>query len=329
MTGKPTMRDVARAAGVSAASVSLALNNKGRLDAATRDRIIAAAERLGYQVHREARALRTGRTMSLGLITSLPADQAGDLDSRLDWYTRTAFAAAGASLREGYALVLVPPDDQRGRARSLAVDGALLIDPDPGDGLLDDLRARGLPTVVLGGADPGVASASLDRRAAVALAMSHLLAAGARVPALLVDGSGRQTAAGTRDAYLDWCRDAGLEPLVATADLAAPGGRTRAGQRAFGDLLAARPDVDGVYAPLDSLAAGVLAAARERGVAVPGALRVVTADGPVARHADPPLTAIDTRREEQAVAAVRMLISELRTGVRAPSEVFTPALVVR
>ena len=103
------MRDIAAAAGVSPSAVSLALAGKGRMEDSTRARILATATELGYRINREARALRTGRTMMIGLVTSMVADQVDDHESRLDWYTRTALAAANESFRHGYALVLVPP----------------------------------------------------------------------------------------------------------------------------------------------------------------------------------------------------------------------------
>ncbi|MFC6014019.1 LacI family DNA-binding transcriptional regulator [Nocardia lasii] len=330
MPPRPTMRDIATAAGVSPSAVSLALAGKGRMEDSTRARILATATELGYRINREARALRTGRTMMIGLVTSMVADQVDDAESRLDWYTRTALAAANESFRHGYALVLVPPLGDHDRVHDLAADGVLLIDPDPAEGIVEAATARGLAVVTIGGHAPAPASSvALDRDAAVDLAMTHFQALGARHPALLVDNSGRQNAAATRTAYERWCPTAGKTPIVATVDFTEDGGRTRLAHRACHQLLTERPDVDAVYAPLDSVAAGCVTAARELGRTLGTDLHLITSEGSIARDTDPPLTAIDTHREEQAAAAVRMLVSALTTGERPPNQLFRPSLIVR
>ncbi|WP_328657086.1 LacI family DNA-binding transcriptional regulator [Nocardia salmonicida] len=327
---RPTMRDIAAAAGVSPSAVSLALAGKGRMEDSTRARILATATELGYRINREARALRTGRTMMIGLVTSMVADQVDDHESRLDWYTRTALAAANESFRHGYALVLVPPLGEHDQVHDLAADGVLLIDPDPAEGFVETAAARGLAVVTIGGHAPAPASSvSLDRDAAVDLAMTHFLSTGARRPALLVDNSGRQNAAASRTAYEHWCDIAGMTPIVATVDFAGGGGRTRLAHRACVQLLTERPDVDAVYAPLDSVAAGCVTAARELGRTIGADLGLITSEGSIARDNDPPLTAIDTHREEQAAAAVRMLVTALASGERPPNQTFLPSLIVR
>jgi DNA-binding LacI/PurR family transcriptional regulator len=92
------------------------------------------------------------------------------------------------------------------------------------------------------------------------------------------------------------------------------------------ELLRRFPDTDCIYAPLDSIAHGVAAALVTLGRTD---IALITAEGMFARMSTPPLTAIDTKREQQAVAATRMLTAQLRTGSRASSEVFTADLIVR
>ncbi|MCX4098168.1 substrate-binding domain-containing protein [Nocardia sp. alder85J] len=254
------------------------------------------------------------------------SDEHTDHDGRLDWYMRTAAAAATESINAGYALTLVPPSDPESWVPGLAVDGVLLVDPDPDDGLVDLLADRGLPVVVISGDSgrPDVATVSLDRDSAVECALGHFLARGRSRPALVVDSSRRQTAAGTHRAYLDWCARHEAPPRVAVAE--ADRARSEAGRRATTELLHRFPDTDCVYAPLDSIAHGVAAALADAGR---GDVGLITADGMIARLHHPPLTAVDTKREQQAVAATRMLIARLRTGVTQPSEVFTADLIVR
>lgn len=325
-TARPTIRDVAGAAGVSVATVSHALNGKGRLDDRTRERIRQVAAELGYRADPRARALRTGAGTTIGLVGSLLTDRTADHDSRLDWYMRTAFAAATESLAQGYALTLVPPLDQESWARTLTVDGVLLVDPDPDDALVPTLLERGLPMVIVNG-DVGredVATVSLDRGSAVDCAMTHFEARGRTRPALVVDSSKRQTAAGTHRAFLEWCV---RNSAPARVGLAEPGdARAEAGREATMDLLREFPDIDSIYAPLDSIAHGVASALNALGR---NDISLITADGMIARLSAPPLTAIDTKRELQATEATRMLISQMKTGIKPPSRTFTADLIVR
>ncbi|WP_067569617.1 LacI family DNA-binding transcriptional regulator [Nocardia acidivorans] len=323
---RPTIRDVAAAAGVSVATVSHALNGKGRIDARTRERIQRIAVDLGYQANPRARALRTGAGNTLGIVASLMSDESADRDSRMDWYMRTAVAAAAESLARGYALTLVPPSDQRNWVQTLAVDGVLLVDPDPADGLVTALVERGMPTVIISGdaENDEVATVSLDRASAVACAMTHFRARGHSRPALVIDSGKRQTAAGTHHAFVDWCALHAITPRVAVADASAA--REEAGRAATLELLQRFPDTDCVYAPLDAIARGVARALAESGRAD---ISLITAEGMIARLSHPPLTAIDTKREAQAVEATRLLIDLIRTGIRPASTVFTADLIVR
>ncbi|WP_314856855.1 LacI family DNA-binding transcriptional regulator, partial [uncultured Microbacterium sp.] len=92
------MVDVAAAAGVSGQTVSRVVNGSPRVDPATRARVEAAMERLGYRMHRAARALRTGRTETIGLMVSSLATVGN---------SRMLQAIADAAAARGYALTVV------------------------------------------------------------------------------------------------------------------------------------------------------------------------------------------------------------------------------
>lgn len=316
---RPTIKDVASAAGVSVTTVSHALNDKGRVDDGTRRRIKDIAVELGYAANPRARALRTGSGRTIGLVTGLEADQTPDRDSRFDWYMRTAFAGASQALRRGYALVLMPPSDQASWIRDLAVDGVLLIDPEPDGDLLVQLLERKLPVVVIGGSagSRGVASVSLDRSSAVTAVLDHFARTGRRHTALIADDGQRQMTVGTIDAFRRLSADAPIE----IADTSA--GRSVAGADAARRLMAHHPEVDSVYVPLDSIAVGCISA-----IAAVGAdIEVVTADGMVAQAYG--ITGVDTRREDQAAAAAELLVEQIETGEIPQSRVFSAGLVER
>ena len=330
VAGRPTIRDVAAASGVSVGTVSQALNGKGRMDEKTRVRIREAASRLGYVPNPRARALRTGATNTIGLVASLLRSEETTPQSGMSWYLRTAVAAAQESLAAGYALTRVPPRGPHGWVQEFAVDGVLVIDPDPDDDQLSTLRGRGLPVVVISG-DPeqtDVTTVSIDWRSAVDLVAAHVAERGAHHLGLIIDSSERQTARGTERAYRDWCAHQGVPPRIAVARLGE--GFAQAGEVACAELCDEYPEVDAIYAPLDTVAAGAsryLAAADRAGSG--RRVHLVTSEGEVARTHTPPLTGVDTRREELAVTATRLLLDQIRTGTPGESVVFETGLVVR
>src|SRR5215217_2721655 len=96
MNRRPTIRDVASAVGVSVTTVSHALNDKGRVDASTRERIRMTADRLGYRPDRTALRLRSGRNGTLALL--LPSVELG----ALEYYLQLAGAATRAAFAAGH-----------------------------------------------------------------------------------------------------------------------------------------------------------------------------------------------------------------------------------
>ena len=119
-----SMRDVAELAGVSGQTVSRVVNDSPRVDPATRERVEAAMRRLGYRPHRAARALRTGRTHTIGLVVSTLATVGN---------SRMLQAVADAAAARGYALTVVTAADRAALAdafdhlRDQGVDGAIVL----------------------------------------------------------------------------------------------------------------------------------------------------------------------------------------------------------
>jgi len=316
---------------VSATTVSHALNGKGRVEATTRERITQLANELGYQPFPAARALQTGRTMSIGILGTFGSTDPRFEVERMYWYTRTALAAAEHALRRGYTLVLAPLSEQPHWQTAAALDGLLVV----GTGMSVHSAAPamgGLPTVIIEG-DPdtnptGVVAA--DPRAATRMALNHLKQRGARRPAVVLDQRDRWSTRATAATYQVWCQEAGLDPLLLRVEI------NRGWDHAFRhclDLLdqsdSAGTGLDAAYIPVDSAASPFIAALELRGLPVPNAFRVVTSDGFVATHSSIRFTAIDVRREDAARKAVEMLIDELTILVPSPSTGFEPRLIVR
>ncbi len=132
------------------ASVSNALTGRRKVADATRNIVLAVADRVGYAPNLRARRLRTGRADTIAVFSPMPfAVAAGP--SRLGFLMEIAAAAASAALESGIALILVPPME-RGRAPfdDLQMDGAIVVEPAADDPDVALLRGRGIPVVSIG-----------------------------------------------------------------------------------------------------------------------------------------------------------------------------------
>ncbi|MFZ1431055.1 MAG: LacI family DNA-binding transcriptional regulator, partial [Geminicoccaceae bacterium] len=255
-----TITDVARAAGVSPATVSQAFNGRRQVDPVTRERIQAVALELGYRPNPTAQRLRTGRSGMIALLSSMPfAVAAGP--SRLGFLMEIAAVAAGAALSNGLALILVPPVEHGQLALdALAIDGAILVEPATDDPGLALLRARGLPFVTVGkvaGAED-IPFVDLHSTWTTNLLLQHLWAQGARQIALMIGRQARNSYLEAETAYADFAADCHMRRRVLRID--ETGGET-AGRAACRRLLAEAPEIDGICATVDAFAVGALQAA--------------------------------------------------------------------
>lgn len=310
---RATIRDVAREAGVSSTTVSHALNNKGRIDPATRDRVFAAAAELGYRPNRMARALRTSRNGAIAFVVP-PFERAPTQTEMLltHIYMSQASSAASAAFSRDHSLVLIPPVTTGGDLGSLGVDGGIVCDPlrtDPQVKLFEDL---GIPIVTIE-RDPGRPGdpwhVRADNERDTRLLLDHFAEAGAeRVAMISLDADIAWTEENT-GAYKAWCAERGHEPylLAATPHHL----ENNAYERACEMLDSSEPP-DAIFAAAERFASGVIRAAREREIRIPEDLMVASGiDGWEAREAVPPVTAIDVRPAAQGAAAAELLIARI------------------
>ncbi|MFJ3926707.1 LacI family DNA-binding transcriptional regulator [Streptomyces sp. NPDC090022] len=305
----PTLADIARAAEVSTATVSHALNGTGRLADATRRRVREIATGLGYA------APSAPRTRSLGLAVTTFAGSAWNFVA-VSYFSQWLTAATAAAHAHGYALTTLPADRGAGTPwHTLAVDGMLLLDSPRGDPVLSALRARGIPVVFDGRpADPrpGDVWVDNDHAATTREVLGHLAAAGARRIALHGGfGDEHYTYAVTR-AYEEWCAEHGRAPLVIPfAPDDAPG---HAFDRAFATRAA-----DAVYCLYDPGARQALAAAARHGLTVPeGLLLVCASEDPAYERSAPPVTTVTLNPALTAETAVAALIAIVESGTGGP-----------
>lgn len=324
-----TVIDVARVAGVSAGTVSNAISGKRRVDDKTRARIEAAIAQLGYIPNLAARRMRTGRTNTIALFSSMPtAVSAGS--SKLGFLMEIAASAAVAALEHNSVLALVPPVEDPVKAfQSISMDGAVIVEPEADDPVLRQLRRNGVPTVVIGG--PPLAHdlrVDFDHLAVARLLIDHLLGVGCRRLVLVLGESARQTNLVFREVFE--ARDAALGMAAQIVEVSERDAENGA-RRALNGLIRAGTPFDGVLVPIDAMASGVMQALRAHGLDVPGQVRVATRyDGLRARSETPPLTAVHLHLETVATQAVETLMALIETGAaKAGIAVPAPELIAR
>lgn len=311
---KPTIIDVAQAAGVSPATVSNALNGRRYVDAMTREAVKAVARRLGYTPNLRAQRLRTGQADTIALLSSMPfAVAAGP--SRLGFLMEIAAVAATVAIENGLALVLVPPLETARPAvlDRLGVDGALVLEPMTDDPDVAHLLGRGVPVVTIGrqAGRAGDALPHVDLRSAATaqLLLGHLSDQGSRRIALLIGAQTRNSYQETESIYRAFAQARAMPPLVRRLD---ERGGDEGGRLETLRLLAEHPEIDAICAPVDAFAAGAVRAIQESGRCVPEDVCVVTRyDGLRARSCTPPLTAVDLHLEEIASLAVTLMLEQI------------------
>ncbi|HEX9461248.1 MAG TPA: LacI family DNA-binding transcriptional regulator [Alphaproteobacteria bacterium] len=327
---RPTIVDVARVAKVSVATVSNALNGHRRVDVRTRERVKAAALKLGYTPNLRARRLRTGRADTIAIFSSMPfAVAAGP--SRLGFLMEIAAAAAASALESGIALVLVPPLE-KGRApfKDLQIDGALVIEPTADDPDVAILRGRGIPVVSIGRQARATDLPFVDIQSSLTcrLLLDHLYGQSARRIALLIGAQARNSYLEAQRTYLQFVAEKKMPPLISRID--ETGGESMAHEQTR-HLLREHRKIDAICAPVDVFAVGACKAATELGLKIPETLKLATRyDGVRARECRPSLTAVNLHLDELAVLGVRLLLEQIN-GVGGGRSVMgpRPALVIR
>ena len=322
----PTIRDVAEAAGVSVSTVSKALNGQGKLRAETRERVLAAAHRLGFAPNPLAQGLLAGRSFTVGVITT---DSFGR-------FSIPVMLGAEDALGIGQMSVFMcdtrdDPDREHRYVEMLGarrVDGLIVtgrrVEPRP------PVRPRpGIPVVyaMTQPADGGAPAVLPDDEGGGRAAGEHLLALGRRRIAH-VPGPERFLAARLRARGFAAALDAaGVAPC---GDTGYGEWSEHWGREAAGQLLASHPDA--IFCGSDQIARGVADTLRAVGRRIPDDVALVGFDNwdPMTLGALPPLTSIDMCLEDVGRVAAELLLAAIG-GEQAAGGVHTvpTRLVVR
>jgi DNA-binding LacI/PurR family transcriptional regulator len=326
---RPTINDVAAAAGVSRGTVSRVLNGGHFVSSGALAAVESAIRTTGYQANNHARSLVTGRANSVAFVLAEPPSRLLDDPT----YGVVMSAAAEELARRKIPLLLMvagTPEEQRWFTDYIAgghVDGALVVNPHTGSPVIPSLLAHGVPTVGCG------APIGLEDRVGFVEADEI---GGARRMVRFLTERGRQTI-GTITGPLD--TPGGLKRLEGyrreLADhydpsLVACGGYTRAGgRRAMSQLLERKPDLDAVFVASDLMAAGAYRALEEAGRRVPDDVAVGGFDDSgIAATLSPGLTTMRQPFERIAQEMVRLLL-DVVAGNEAASVTLPTTLVER
>jgi LacI family repressor for deo operon, udp, cdd, tsx, nupC, and nupG len=311
----PGITEVAALAGVSTATVSRALSGNGHVSDVTRERVLAAADSLGYVVSSNASSLATGRTRNVGVVIPFLGR----------WYYSSVVEGAEAELlSHGYDLTLYNLSGGAEARRTVfeqfllrkRVDAVIAISLELTESEIGRMLAMKKPLVGIGGPLEGVRTLSMDDVQVARLATEHLLSLGHRAIAHI---GGNQES--ERDFHLPTNRRGGYEAalsragvpidpdLFATAHFTIQGGYAAA--RPLLERNAGRPTA--VFAASDEMAIGVILAARDLGLHVPNDLSVIGIDDhDLAEFFG--LTTIAQFPADQGKRAVQILMDELHPG---------------
>ncbi|CAH0251563.1 Lactose operon repressor [Microbacterium oxydans] len=317
--GRISMAAVAAIAGVSGQTVSRVVNDSPRVDPATRERVERAMVELGYRPNRAARALRTGRSQTIGLVVTTLATVGN---------SRMLQATAEAAAERGYALTLVTAAsgvaDAFERLAEQEVDGAIVLNEASAQVSAAE-RPAGLRLVVVDApTDAGVVAVHSDHRGGAAAATAHLLGLGHDTVHHLAGPADSFAAIEREDGWREALAAAGIEaPEIVRGDWSADAGF------AAGAVLSS---ASAVFCANDQMALGLLRALSEAGRRVPEDVSVIGFDDvPDAANYRPPLTTIRQDFTALAHRAVGALVAEIEgaDGADASASVIPTVLIER
>jgi len=325
----PTIKDVARKAGVSTATVSRVINETRFVSEELRARVYRAMEELNYRPNAIARSLRRKETRNIALIVP---------DVAYPFLAEVAKGVEDASFELGYSAILCASSDSTERETACVrlllekrVDGVVFISAGEDLGHIWTLIKRDIPVVVCDRDLPGVEVDTVvaDNVGSGYRATDHLIRLGHRRVGCIAGPAGLSVSDGRVDGYRRVLEEYGLpwrEALVARGDF-----RCGGGYEAMGELLALDDPPTAVFACNDLMAMGAICAASKNRLRIPQDVAIVGCDDiTLAAFTNPSLTTVAHPKREMGAVAVRMLVRRIEdpSGPR-ERRVLPTELVVR
>lgn len=328
-----SLNDVARAAGVSMSTASLALRTEKRVSPETRARVLDAARSLHYVPNELGRSMRYGRTQTIGIVIQ----QTPEHIFSHPYFTETIGGITEAAVAADYTVLLSVSAQEESEDAYLRflnsgrADGAILLAAPINDCHARLIAESGLAVVVLGEwrHELPVFSVGIDDRAAAMTIVEHLIDQGYRHIAHVTGKPGHAPSLRREEGYRAALAAAGRTPdpaLTIHGDFSVESGRL-----AMRSLLNQTLCPDAVFAASDEMAVGALQIMRERGLRVPEQIALAGFDDiPVAALTDPPLTTVHHPMREMGRAAAHLLLAQIDRKAGEPTpETFPTHVVVR
>ncbi|WP_342747319.1 LacI family DNA-binding transcriptional regulator [Sphingomonas spermidinifaciens] len=311
--GGVTVQDVARAAGVSAMTVSRVVNGGHNVRESTRLAVVEAIDRLQYKPNPAARSLAVGEATQIGLLYANPSAA---------YLSQFLIGALAAARRAGCHLVLEPcegesADEQAEATRQFAgadVQGVILPPPlCESEPVRTELAAAGIPSVAvaMGRHEAGTFNVRIDDFEAAAAMTRHLIDLGHRDIAFIRGHPNQVASAERHRGFVHAVEAAGLDPAAMRVE---PGYFTyRSGLAATERLLRQRPRPTAIFAANDDMAAAAVGVAHRQGLHIPRDISIVGFDDvALATNVWPELTTVRQPIAQMAETAVAMLLARLR-----------------
>lgn len=324
-----SIKDIARALGISHSTVSRALRDSPLVRAETVSEIKEKAYALGYRPSAVARSLVTRETRTIGIVVTTVADP---------FHGEVVTGIEESAAAAGYSVILASshrePEREIRAVRALQerrVDGILVASSRVGDLYLSVMTEMRVPIVLINNQHDGqlVYSVSVDNESASAEAVRHLIELGHRKIAYLGDRFGSHSDAERLAGYRTALESAGIafDPAMAARGDGSPEGSIPGVRR----LLAGTPRPTAIFCYNDMSSLGALRVARELGLIVPEQLSIVGFDDLFfAQYLEPPLTTIHQPRREMGREATELLILLLKgEAVSAKRTAFKGTLILR
>jgi LacI family transcriptional regulator len=323
-----TIREVARATGLSVATISRVLNGKGPVREETRQKVLEAAARLRWVPHVAARSLTTNETKTIGVV--LP-------DIHGEFFSELIRGIDLSARRRGFHILVSSSHSDRSETEEVLrkmrgrVDGVIVMSPDIAAADLYKNLPEGLPAVLLNCvAGEGFDSISIDNYGGAFAMVRHLASLGHRQIAFITGPSGNHDAAERRRGWREALAASGRPK---TGSLEFPGDFSdESGYRAGKKILESAIRPTAVFAANDAMAIGCLSALQESGLRVPDEIALAGFDDiPFARFTAPPLTSVHVSIGEVGARALERLLSAILDGDshQHQHESLTATLVIR
>lgn len=318
---KVTIRQVADAAGVSPATVSLVFNDRPGVAAETRERVLAAGEKLGYRPSLISKVFRSGRSHIIGVVVA----HGGTLlweQTYLPYYRGIIAGAAMEALEFGYSVTVIRADPSGELLGPITPDGVIVVDSGSDNPVITAALDKGIAVLAASGHSspinsPRLRSVGFDVHLGISNALDALIAAGTNAPAFIRGPIDDHYTDSSQLSYEQWCVTHHVEPFVFTL---APDQTPIDGARAFIDAVGNR--YDSVYSINETYANAISAAAGEAGIDVPSEFAIAHAGESRAAVIDPRMIYLNIDPIALGAMSARTLIDILEG--REPADLWMP-----